>query len=472
MAGIFEKVKKGKRIPPTRRILSPLISAAASLFVPGLAQVLNGQTAKGLCILITAFAAYSLLLVNTPVFTILLYMIMIVSSSDAYFIATRMKQGEEVSPWSILFLDIHAPTANGTAQNSRAARTLITDAAVIDGTGAPPFYADVLLENGVIRCVRRHLERKENVYRIISGQGKILMPGLIAPYAQNENAYFSEDTDTAALRCGFTTEILGGKGVSRAPVSQQYRSKQETLWDSVYGKPEKYTLFANTGEYLMEMDRQIRPVQTESMLGYSTLRTNVAGLCETMPGTEQMEKILGRIRSGARSGVCGVSLNLTGKAGPVIGKQEAEAVLRVCAEERLPVSVITREEPAAKNEQLQVLRDTAEKTGAVLLFPEESGTQTLAEMRAQLQNGTLPAWVAQHTMAMAARFGLYDRGIIREGMSADLLLVRPQALPDSDMDTIRGLEKVWVKGELQYDTEPALDPSTLPARRMFGVRIS
>ena len=96
MANILQKFTRNEPISPVRRVLSPLVSAIVSLLIPGLAQVLNGQTAKGLCILLSAFAVYSLNLVNTPVFTILLYMIMLISSSDAYFIASRMKLGEEV----------------------------------------------------------------------------------------------------------------------------------------------------------------------------------------------------------------------------------------------------------------------------------------------------------------------------------------------------------------------------------------
>lgn len=468
MANILQKFTQNEPISPVRRVLSPLVSAIVSLLIPGLAQVLNGQTAKGLCILLSAFAVYSLNLVNTPVFTILLYMIMLISSSDAYFIASRMKLGEEVRSWSILFLDIHAPTEKGLAQAHRTTRTLITDVTVIDGTGSPAFCADVLLEGDFIRCIRRHLERKEKVYRIVSGQGKLLLPGLIHPCTQNENAYFSASSDTLALRCGYTTELLGSCGLSRAPVAQAHSQEIESLWNAVYGKPEVYTFFSNIGEYLIQLDRQIKPVQTESMIGYNTLRTNVVGLCETIPNSEQMEKILSRIASGAKSGACGVSLNLTGQAGPVIGSEESRMLLSACAAAELPVLVVPAQEPLAHT-QRQMLQKLADETGAKLLLSEPNLAQPLWEIRDHLQKGTLPQWVSQHTMKTAADFSLFDRGLIREGMSADLLLIKPHALPDSPSAEPRGLEKVWVKGELQYDTEPALDVSGLPQKSILGI---
>lgn len=459
-------------IPPSRRILSPFLSAVTSLLIPGLAQILNGQTVKGLCILMVAFAAYSLNLVNTAFFTILLYMIMIISSSDAYFIASRMKLGEEVFPWSILLFDMHASSKSTGTQAVRSMPTLITDAAVIDGTGAPAFQADILLEGGVIRYIRRHIDRKESSYRIVSGSGKLLMPGLISSYSQNENVYFSSQTDTLAVRCGITTEILGGKGLSRAPVSEEHRYEILPLWKNVYGNPGTTPFFSNIGEYLLALDKQIKPVQTESMIGYGTLRANIAGLCTGMPLPEQMEKIRKRIASGAKSGACGVSLNMNHSAGPVVGEEECLQLMQSCAENHLPLSVILDVSPTVHDQQKKMFSAASHKTGAQLLISEDFAANYLQQIGQAFRNDTLSQWVQEHTMAQAARFCLYDRGLIREGMSADLILVKPQNLPDSPDDSPRGLEKVWVKGELQYDTEPAFDASALPRKQIFGIRMN
>lgn len=472
MVSFIHEITEKKPISPSRRVLSPLVSAIVSLLIPGLAQILNGQTLKGLCILFTSFAIYSLNLLNTPVFTILLYMTMIASSSDAYFIASRMKLGEAIRPWSILFLDMHAPTAKEVSSSGLAPRTLITDVTVIDGTGAPEFQADVLLENGVIRCIRHHLDRKEKAYRIVSGKGKLLLPGLISPYSQNENAYFSNNMDTTAIRHGFTTEILGAKGISRAPVSELHSHDIKSLWESVYGKSENLHFFANTGEYLIELDKQIKPVQTESMLGYNNLRANIVALCPEMPSPDQMDQILKRISSGIKSGACGVSLNLTGNAGPIITDSEIHLLISACGSARVPLYVVLSESPELHAQQLQHLQTAACENKVELLIHQADATASLWQIGKHFQNGTLPQWVSAHTMHIASCFGLYDRGLIREGMSADLILLKPKSLPTTPDAPLHGLEKVWVKGELQYNVSPELDSDSLPQKRMFGIRVN
>ena len=56
----------------------------------------------------------------------------------------------------------------------------------------------------------------------------------------------------------------------------------------------------------------------------------------------------------------------------------------------------------------------------------------------------------------AARFGLHDRGLIRENYHADLVLFDPATVRDvaSFTDPVRaaeGIGKVWVNGVLSYD---------------------
>ena len=56
----------------------------------------------------------------------------------------------------------------------------------------------------------------------------------------------------------------------------------------------------------------------------------------------------------------------------------------------------------------------------------------------------------------ARRLRLWDRGLIREGMSADLVLINYDQIIDTNsyIDPIKlpaGICKVWVKGRLRYE---------------------
>ena len=78
--------------------------------------------------------------------------------------------------------------------------------------------------------------------------------------------------------------------------------------------------------------------------------------------------------------------------------------------------------------------------------------------------------VYKNTMRLAAQLRLWDRGLIREGMTADLVLLRPERLPDElTEDASRGISKVWVRGRLNYDSDPYIDLNGRPKTKFFGI---
>jgi N-acyl-D-amino-acid deacylase len=73
------------------------------------------------------------------------------------------------------------------------------------------------------------------------------------------------------------------------------------------------------------------------------------------------------------------------------------------------------------------------------------------------EHGLFPMHVAVHKMTglPASRFGLADRGLIREGNRADLVLFNPQTVRDvatfeNPKQPAAGIASVWVNGVLSY----------------------
>ena len=71
--------------------------------------------------------------------------------------------------------------------------------------------------------------------------------------------------------------------------------------------------------------------------------------------------------------------------------------------------------------------------------------------------GLFPLHTAVHKMTglSAARFGLHERGLIREGYSADLVLFNPETVRDvadfkDPKQAAEGIDGVWVNGQLSY----------------------
>jgi N-acyl-D-amino-acid deacylase len=70
---------------------------------------------------------------------------------------------------------------------------------------------------------------------------------------------------------------------------------------------------------------------------------------------------------------------------------------------------------------------------------------------------SLPEAIRKMTGLPAQRFGLAERGLIREGFHADLVLFDPESVLDTATysDPIRqstGIDRVWVNGTLTYDS--------------------
>ena len=535
-------------IPPSRRILPPVLSAALSLFLPGTAQVLNGQTVKGLCILGTAFCLFSATAIS-PLLSIPLYLLMVAASSDAYMIATRMKLGEPVDPWAFLFFGVNSAKSDVLAGNTTFGRTLIAGASVYDGSGERPFPADVLLEGERISAIRPHLERKQD-YRVVEAEGKLLMPGFLSPVACAENSFFDKTGETLAVRQGITTEILGSRGCSMAPVADAVSEAHAALYAERYGAPEKKTFFPNTGMYLMELDRLVKPVETESFMGYRTLRMTAEGNREagnpsvtaegnreagisrvTAEGSRETgnpedaeERLRKRVLSGLQSGAIGVSYDAgpeedAGRAeqlsaladavregGGVLeyyirgtGRLRAEELgllKKLSGEQGLRVSIVLHLqetdseedvraavtelkalEPEARERKRPLLVCALNALGVPLYLPDHPAdrslnTRSLPELlSSELKAGDAERWISSATMKMAAFFRLWDRGLVREGMKADLVLVNPSLLPESEKGTIGGIEKVWVRGQLQIDALPELSDTIRSQTRVFGVRM-
>lgn len=633
-----ESVKQffsNRGIPPRRRVMGPVVSAIVSFLLPGAAQALNGQTVKGGSMLLAWFLMYSAAQLHPVVYNIVRivqYIVMVVSSSDAYFIASRMKLGEEVRAWSVLFFDIHAPTgaAGPAGRQSAGQRTLITGAAVVDGTGAAPFRSDVLLEGGIIRLIRPGIPVKAKEYAVVDGTDRVLIPGFVNPCCCCEAGVFDPEESVRAVRQGITTEIPGQNGQSLAPIRSGAQKEALERFSAVHGRQGREKSFDNTGLYLMELERLSYPARLESFIGYGTLRATVAGCQAGLPDGQELEQLCGRVRSGLNSGAkgisfglayppcsdledgeleavlrtaaqcggraavqlfpdregllpaleragrlaleTGVSLTVTNLHAPGAGRDLGEAVCRLwdgfrargadvalavtgrCAQPlglmaltpgslwtELGELLLPREGPGRDEAAAEAARRLAAAGGpAALTLTLREGETTLEQEAARrgcppeelvlsllegggpvhallrtddeefmarlleepytalctdglslsgeddhavpwflghyvLERGllSLEEAVRRNTMAQAARLGLWDRGLIREGMTADLALLRPEQLPRRPGDSpARGISKVWTAGVLQYDTEASASLGDLPKTKMFGIRMS
>ena len=125
-------------------------------------------------------------------------------------------------------------------------RTLIANTTVLDGSGAAPFSADVLVEGQRIVAVQRGGGLPRDEARVIDGAGSTLMPGLIEPHghvsypdAPSNSAFTSLPPEEhvlitmrnakTMLDCGYTS-ALSAAGRPSGPPSRPCSAARAAQW--------------------------------------------------------------------------------------------------------------------------------------------------------------------------------------------------------------------------------------------------
>src|SRR5262245_25587764 len=88
---------------------------------------------------------------------------------------------------------------------------------VIDGSGGPPYRADVALLESMIAGVGRL--NGARAARTIDAAGKYVVPGFIDAHVHGDLMLLADPIHLPALRQGVTTYIIGQDGSSFAPAS-------------------------------------------------------------------------------------------------------------------------------------------------------------------------------------------------------------------------------------------------------------
>jgi N-acyl-D-amino-acid deacylase len=140
---------------------------------------------------------------------------------------------------------------------------LISNAILVDGTGAPRRPADVVVRGGLIAEIASALSSEpggSGPDRAIDATGLVLSPGFIDMHAHSDLQLLTHPANYAKISQGVTTELLGQDGLSYAPVDDVTLTgvrQQIAGWND--NPPDFDFSWRTVGEYLDRLDTASPP---------------------------------------------------------------------------------------------------------------------------------------------------------------------------------------------------------------------
>ena len=182
--------------------------------------------------------------------------------------------------------------------------TIIKDANIIDGSGAPAYKGSVGIDNGKITLDTNG--QKAQVY--IDGKDKYLTPGLFDVHSHGDLVLGEEYARYCKTVQGVTTEITGQCGMSMFPVNPERMDMlKASLSVGALTFPEAMTNWTDFNNYLEYADRVPKTANTNIFMGHGTLRIAVMGFDNRKPTTEELDRMKALLEQAMQLGAMGLS---------------------------------------------------------------------------------------------------------------------------------------------------------------------
>ncbi len=188
---------------------------------------------------------------------------------------------------------------------------LIKKGKIFDGTGVPPFEADILIKKDLI--IEIGSIQSEESYIIIDGKGLALSPGFIDIHTHLD-FFFPSPRHAIVLeswaRQGVTTIVAGNCGYSAAPISHEKEELINTFWNFALPKDGLVYNWDSMANYFDFLETYGLAFNVAILTGHNTLRTNVMGWEARAANQDEITEMKQMLRKSLEAGSIGLSLGL------------------------------------------------------------------------------------------------------------------------------------------------------------------
>lgn len=188
-------------------------------------------------------------------------------------------------------------------------RTLIRNGVVYDGTGAPGFAADVLVQDDTIEAVAPELDAEAD--EVLDAAGMAVTPGFIDTHRHCDTAALTDpDFGRIETAQGLTTIIGGNCGLAPLPVRPETARQISDYIEPCLGPTPESMQMAHFPEYLDALDKTDKPLNIGSYVGIGTLRACVKGYGRAPFTPAELDWARGYISEAMQAGAVGLTTGI------------------------------------------------------------------------------------------------------------------------------------------------------------------
>ena len=190
----------------------------------------------------------------------------------------------------IMVIATNLAAANDKSQSDTV---LLRGGRIIDGTGAPAYFADLLIQDGYIAEIGT--QKDHSSARVIDVTGYVIAPGLIDMMGQTATPMLDTPHLAVNLLAQGITTINAGEGASAAPLS--------TLQAKQMG-------WRTMREYFHQLDQAGLPLNVAQSVGHTQIRRLVMGEDNRTPEPAELEEMKHWVTEAMQAGAIGLSTAL------------------------------------------------------------------------------------------------------------------------------------------------------------------
>ncbi len=234
---------------------------------------------------------------------------------------------------------------------------LIVGGTVYDGTGGPPFRADIGISGGAVRSIGRI--RASRAAAIIKAEGMAVSPGFIDVHDHTAESLLVNPRAESAVRQGVTTLVSGQCGDSPFPLTEEAFEKTRLALLAEYGLDLNWR---DIRGFLGRLDEAGAALNYATFVGHGTVRAAAMGFGNRAPSAGELERMKALVGEAMAGGALGLSSGLEYTPGSFASTEELIELCRVAARSGGVYATHMRDEEAgileAVDEALRIAKET------------------------------------------------------------------------------------------------------------------